>query len=84
MEYESSSVRPLIVVLRSLDEERVTEHLKEINIKIARGEYDPVCDNAEVVSVMFEVYFDVQSLVNYFSTFEIQNIVFALFFSKIT
>lgn len=74
MEYESSSVRPLIVVLRSLDEERVTEHLKEINIKIERGEYDPVCDNAEVVSVMFEVLMfpvllDDQSLVAEFQFF---------------
>nr|DAD46144.1 TPA_asm: hypothetical protein HUJ06_004374 [Nelumbo nucifera] len=54
-EYEEGSVGPLLNVLRSLDEERVTQHLKEINAKISRGEYDPECHNAEVVSVVFEV-----------------------------
>lgn len=55
MEYDSISVGPLVSVLQTLDEERVTEHLKEINAKIAQGEYDPACVNAEVVSIMFEV-----------------------------
>lgn len=55
MEYELCSIGPLLDVLRSLDEERVTQHLKEINAKLARQEYDPACDNAEVVSVMYEV-----------------------------
>lgn len=57
MEYDSISVGPLVSVLQTLDEERVTEHLKEINAKIAKGEYDPACVNAEVVSIMFEVIF---------------------------
>lgn len=56
VEYELSSIGPLLDVLRSLDEERVTYHLREINAKLARQEYDPACDNAEVVSVMYEVY----------------------------
>lgn len=55
MEYELSSIRLLLDVLQSLDEERVTEHLKEINARIAQGEYDPVNDSVEIVSVMFEV-----------------------------
>lgn len=54
-EYEWSSIGPLLDVLRSLDEERVTQHLKEINSRITRGVYDPVNDSSEVVSVMFEV-----------------------------
>ncbi|CAL8130512.1 unnamed protein product [Prunus armeniaca] len=54
-EYESSSIGPLLDVLRSLDEERVTQHLIEINTKLARKEYDAACDNAEVISVMYEV-----------------------------
>ena len=55
MEYESSSISPLLDVLRSLDEERVTMHLREINIKLVRQDYDPARDNSEVVSVMYEV-----------------------------
>ncbi|PQP99297.1 hypothetical protein Pyn_15331 [Prunus yedoensis var. nudiflora] len=54
-EYESSSIGPLLDVLRSLDEERVTQHLIEINTKLARKEYDAARDNAEVISVMYEV-----------------------------
>jgi hypothetical protein len=54
MEYEQSCISPLLDVLRSLNEERVTEHLREIKARIAREEYDPACDNAEVVSVMYE------------------------------
>lgn len=57
MEYDSITVGPLVSVLQTLDEERVTEHLKEINAKIGRGEYDPARVNAEVVSIMFEVDF---------------------------
>ncbi|RVX03743.1 hypothetical protein CK203_023059 [Vitis vinifera] len=56
MEYDSSSISPLLSVLRSLDEERVGQHLKEINARLAGGEYIPERDNAEVVSVMFEVF----------------------------
>ncbi|XP_052181406.1 uncharacterized protein LOC127794403 isoform X2 [Diospyros lotus] len=74
LEYELSSVSPLLIVLQSLDEERVTQHLKDINSRIGQGEYDPVRDNAEVVSVMFEVLMfpvllDDQSLVNEFHIF---------------
>jgi len=54
-EYECSSVGPLLVVLRKLDEERVTRHLQEINLKIEKGTYDPDHHHAEVVSVMYEV-----------------------------
>lgn len=55
MEYETSSIGPLLDVLRSLDEERVTQHLIEINTKLAQKEYDAARDNAEVISVMYEV-----------------------------
>ncbi|KAH7865286.1 hypothetical protein Vadar_004656 [Vaccinium darrowii] len=73
-EYEWSSIGPLLDVLRSLDEERVTQHLKEINSRITKGVYDPVNDSAEVVSVMFEVLMfpmllDDQSLVTEFQIF---------------
>ncbi|KAM0943249.1 putative DNA helicase [Dioscorea sansibarensis] len=53
--YESDTVEPLLKILKSLDEERVMEHLKEINSKIGQREYDPDCHGAEVVSLMFEV-----------------------------
>ncbi|XAR49781.1 hypothetical protein NMG60_11003919 [Bertholletia excelsa] len=74
LEYELSSIGPLLDVLKTLDEERVTQHLKEINSRIRRGEYDPENDNAEVVSVMFEVLMfpfllDDQSLVYEFQIF---------------
>ncbi|GLU21867.1 hypothetical protein SLE2022_379790 [Rubroshorea leprosula] len=55
MEYELSSIAPLLDVLRSLDEERMTQQLREINEKLARQQYDPLHDNAEVVCVMYEV-----------------------------
>ncbi|XVF23314.1 hypothetical protein REPUB_Repub13aG0026900 [Reevesia pubescens] len=55
MEYELCSIGPLLEVLRSLDEERVTQHLREMNQRLVRQEYDPVCDNAEVVNLMYEV-----------------------------
>lgn len=54
-QYELTSVGPLLDVLRSLNEERVTQHLREITARVAREEYDPARDNAEVVSVMYEV-----------------------------
>ncbi|KAM7260372.1 hypothetical protein ACFE04_016113 [Oxalis oulophora] len=54
MEYELSSIGPLLDVLRTLDEERVTQHLKEINTRLARNDYDPQRDNPQVVSVMYE------------------------------
>lgn len=54
-EYESSSVGPLLNVLQSLDEERVTQHLQEMNLRITKGEYDLMWDHPEVVSVMVEV-----------------------------
>ncbi|OMO65548.1 putative helicase MAGATAMA 3 [Corchorus olitorius] len=55
MEYELCSIGPLLDVLRSLDEARVTQHLREINEKLVKQEYDPACDNAEVVNLMYEV-----------------------------
>ncbi|KAL8253502.1 hypothetical protein R6Q59_037195 [Mikania micrantha] len=55
MEYELSSIGPLLDVLCRLDEERVTDQLKEMNTQIAQGKYDPVKDNAKVISVMYEV-----------------------------
>ncbi|XP_050380960.1 uncharacterized ATP-dependent helicase C29A10.10c isoform X2 [Argentina anserina] len=54
-EYELSSISPLLDVLRRLDEERVTQHLIDMNTTLVRKEYDPARDNAEVVSVMYEV-----------------------------
>ncbi|KAF9612426.1 hypothetical protein IFM89_000174 [Coptis chinensis] len=74
VEYESSCVGPLLTVLRSLDEERVSQHLREINAKITHGEMDSELYNAEVVSVMFEVLMfpvllDDQSLLTEFQIF---------------
>ncbi|CAL9102821.1 unnamed protein product [Musa textilis] len=74
VEYETDSVDPLLTVLHCLDEERVTEHLKDINMRIRCKEYDPESRGTEVVSVMFEVLMfpillDDQSLVNEFQFF---------------
>nr|CAB3457460.1 unnamed protein product [Digitaria exilis] len=73
-EYRSDTVDPLLKVLLFLDEERVTEHLKQINTKIQLKKYDPSCHGAEVVSIMFEVLMypvllDDQSLANQFQLF---------------
>ncbi|CAL5082162.1 unnamed protein product [Urochloa decumbens] len=73
-EYRSDTVDPLLKVLRLLDEERVTEHLIQINKKIQLKEYDPSCHGAEVVSILFEVLMhpvllDDQSLANQFQLF---------------
>lgn len=57
MEYESSSIGPLLSILQKLDYDRVTSHLRDINAKITGEEYDPACDNAEVVNVLYEVPF---------------------------
>lgn len=57
MEYELSTIGPLLEVLRSLDEERVTQHLREINERLAQQLYDPISDNIQVVSVMYEVVY---------------------------
>lgn len=54
-EYESDTVGPLLSVLRSMDEERVTKHLKEINARINGKECDSESHDIEIVSVMFEV-----------------------------
>ncbi|XP_047180089.1 uncharacterized protein LOC124846786 isoform X2 [Vigna umbellata] len=54
-EYESSSIGPLLDVLQKLDCERVTLRLRDVNRKIAGEMYDPACDNAEVVNVLYEV-----------------------------
>lgn len=54
-EYESDTVGPLLSVLRCMDEERVTKHLKELNARINGIKYDSESHNSEVVSIMFEV-----------------------------
>ncbi|MED6159428.1 hypothetical protein PIB30_042279 [Stylosanthes scabra] len=74
MEYEYSSIGPLLDVLHKLDNERVTLHLRDINTKLAGEEYNPACDNAEVVSVLYEVLMfpvllDYQPLFNEFELF---------------
>ncbi|XP_031745144.1 uncharacterized protein LOC101216410 isoform X2 [Cucumis sativus] len=73
-EYEMSSIGPLLDVLRRLDEERVTQYLRNINHRISQGEYDAAQDNSEVVSVvyevlMFPVLLDDQSLFTEFGKF---------------
>ncbi|XWS20599.1 hypothetical protein CRYUN_Cryun31cG0116500 [Craigia yunnanensis] len=55
VEFELCTIRPLLEVLRSLDEERVAQHLREMNERLVQKEYDPICDNAEVVNLMYEV-----------------------------
>ncbi|KAH0465398.1 hypothetical protein IEQ34_005501 [Dendrobium chrysotoxum] len=72
--YESDAVGPLLKVLRSLDEERVAEHIEKINARIKHGEYDADSYSVEVISIMFEVLtypllLEDQSLVNEFQIF---------------
>ncbi|XP_022992045.1 uncharacterized protein LOC111488514 isoform X1 [Cucurbita maxima] len=55
LEYELSSIGPLLDVLRRLDEERVTQYLRNINHRISQNEYDAAQDNTEVVSIVYEV-----------------------------
>lgn len=55
-EYDPSSIGPLLQVLRTLDEERISQHLKQINDRIRCGEYDTVQGSGEIVGVMFEVF----------------------------
>jgi senataxin len=55
MEYESSSIGPLLDILQKLDYERVTSHLSDINARITGQKYDSARDNAEVVIVLYEV-----------------------------
>ncbi|XP_073000501.1 uncharacterized protein [Typha latifolia] len=74
VEYQHNTVDPLLKILQLLDEERVAQHLKEINTRIRHKEYDPKCHSAEVVSVMFEVLLfpvmlDDYSLSNEFQVF---------------
>ncbi|KAL9247212.1 hypothetical protein vseg_020667 [Gypsophila vaccaria] len=54
-EYESSFISPLLGILQSLDEERVSQHLKEANARLSCGGYNLAQDNTEIVSLMFEV-----------------------------
>ncbi|XP_022889351.1 uncharacterized protein LOC111404723 isoform X2 [Olea europaea var. sylvestris] len=54
-EYELSSIGPLLDVLHTLDEERISQQLQDLNARIARGEYDPASHYGEVASVVFEV-----------------------------
>lgn len=73
-EYETSSIGPLLEVLRSIDEERVTRHLREINDRLKKQEYDHLRDNVDVVSLMYEVLMfpvllDDQSLLSEFELF---------------
>ncbi|KAK6129452.1 hypothetical protein DH2020_036810 [Rehmannia glutinosa] len=73
-EYEQSCISPLLDVLHMLDEERISLHLKDLNARIVRGEYDTTRDYGEVVSVMFEVLtfpilLDDQSLATEFQNF---------------
>ncbi|KAL4205316.1 hypothetical protein AMTRI_Chr01g114000 [Amborella trichopoda] len=73
-DFDLDTVQPLLNILQTLDEERVTEHLKEINSKVTRREYDPEKDHAEVACVLFEVLMfptllDDHSLVNEFQPF---------------
>uniref|UniRef100_A0A0E0M2X1 Uncharacterized protein n=1 Tax=Oryza punctata TaxID=4537 RepID=A0A0E0M2X1_ORYPU len=68
-----SGVDALLKVLRLLDEERVTEHLRQMNAKAQLKECKPSCHDAEV-SIMFEVLMypillDDLSLANQFQTF---------------
>lgn len=49
----------------------MTQRLIEMNTTLARKEYDPARDNAEVVSVMYEV----DALFNYLMYFFILNTV---------
>lgn len=74
VDYESDTVDPLLKVVRCLDEERITGHLKKIIAGIGCREYDADFHGAEVVSVMFEVLMypillDDQSLVSEFQLF---------------
>lgn len=73
-EYEHETVGPLLQVLRTLDTERVTGRLKEMNSKFAVKDYDPESHSPEVVCIMFEVLtfpmlLDSQSLVDEFTSF---------------
>ncbi|KAK9757090.1 hypothetical protein RND81_01G139300 [Saponaria officinalis] len=70
-EYESSFISPLLGILQSLDEERVSQHLKEANARLSYGGYDLAQDNTEIVSLMFEVltfpvFFDDDFIANQF------------------
>nr|XP_043617923.1 uncharacterized protein LOC122589673 isoform X2 [Erigeron canadensis] len=73
-EYELTSIGPLLDVLRTLDEERVTDHLKHLNTLISLGHYDPLKHNAQLITaiyevLMFPVLLDDQSLVTEFQKF---------------
>lgn len=54
-DYELDFTAPLLDVLRGLDVERVTQHLKDFNSKFTRREFLPAHDSDEVVAVIFEV-----------------------------
>ncbi|KAH9305768.1 hypothetical protein KI387_010172, partial [Taxus chinensis] len=54
-EFEQDTVKPLLTVLKTLDEERVADHLKDINLRAEKKELNTENDYAEVVSVLFEV-----------------------------
>ncbi|KAK1434263.1 hypothetical protein QVD17_11183 [Tagetes erecta] len=74
LDYDFTSIAPLLHVLCTLDEQRVTNQLKQINAQIAQGNYDPLKHNAKVVSVMYEVLMfpvllDDQSLATEFQIF---------------
>ncbi|KAI4387118.1 hypothetical protein MLD38_004973 [Melastoma candidum] len=54
-EYEIDFTGPLLDVVRGLDVQRVTKHLKDFNNKITRREYLPAHDNGEVLALIYEV-----------------------------
>ncbi|KAK4773515.1 hypothetical protein SAY87_028534 [Trapa incisa] len=55
MEYEINSVGPLLSVVQSLDEERVTGCLRDINKRILKEDYHPLNGSTEVITVMYEL-----------------------------
>ncbi|KAL8458916.1 hypothetical protein ACS0TY_036417 [Phlomoides rotata] len=77
-EYEQSCIGPLLDVLHRLDEERISLHLKDLNARIARGEYDMSRDYGEVVGVMFEVLMYPILLDDQYLAIEFQNFIEAV------
>jgi len=73
-EFEEDIVKPLLTVLQTLDEERVAEHLRDINSREKLTGLYAKEDFAEIVSVLFEVLMfpdllDDQAIANEFVPF---------------
>lgn len=73
-EFEEDIVKPLLTVLQTLDEERVAEHLRDINSRAKMAGLYVKEDFAEIVSVLFEVLMfpdllDDQAIANEFVPF---------------